>query len=276
MSCRWDRDAEDYLVDGAPCRTDDYGDPTRHCSARRTCANHIGHGELTCARCIGRTRVDLHVIRDLAALMLPVALGAGVNSEAANLAGPATDVRTWSERRTAMKAHLLAWEALGRISERQYAHARATMEDDDEQHPYTVLTRWQMMLAEDYAHPLPERLTTDTAGDYLERNLHRLAQDDEQDFPLFACEIRRCRSHLESVMVNSRTPERGAPCPDCRDEDRVVRMVREYGHWCMAEDCERIHYADDSGDRWVCPRNRDHWRTHEDYSRWLEDRGKVG
>lgn len=273
-NCRWDRDAEDYLIDGEPCRHDDYGDPTRHCTARRTCAQHIGPDELTCARCVGRTRADLRVIRDLAALMLPAALGAGIDSEAANLAGPATDVRTWHERRTAMKTYLLTWEAVGRINAEQYAHARATMEDDDEEHPYTVLTRWQMMLSEDYAHPLPDKLTIDGAGDYLERNLNRLAQDDEQDFPLFAREIRKCRNHLERVLRTAMSKQRGAPCPECTSPDSGVgpRLVREYGHWCDDEDCEKLHYADDAADRWVCPRNRAHEWTVKAYTDYIEER----
>lgn len=274
--CRWDREREEYLRDGEPCKRDDYGDPTHHCTARRTCANHIGRGELTCARCIGRTRTDVRVIRDLAALMLPVAIGAGVNSEAANLAGPATDVRGWSERRQAMRAHLDTWAALARITDRQHLHARATMEDDDEQHPYTVLTRWQMMLAEDYAHPLPAKLTTATAADYLDRTLPRLAQDPEQDFALFAREMRTCRNHLEGVMANGRQPERGAPCPDCLDQERVVRMAREYGHYCDDPQCERqYHHTDETGDRWVCPADRDHWMTAEGYAEWLRERTEA-
>ena len=42
-------------------------------------------------------------------------------------------------------------------------------------------------------------------------------------------------------------------------------------HWCENEDCQKLHYADDSGDRWVCPRNRDHWWSEEDYRRWVAD-----
>ena len=46
--CRWDREVGAYLTpDGDPCKRDDYGDLTYHCTARRTCANHVGKGELT-------------------------------------------------------------------------------------------------------------------------------------------------------------------------------------------------------------------------------------
>jgi hypothetical protein len=261
MSCRWDRDAEEYLNDGEPCRVDDYGDPTRHCTARRSCAQHVGEGEITCARCLGRTRTDVRRIVALSPLMVVQALGSGVDSEAANLAGPAADPESWS------------WH---KISARQGRIWHVSLvEDDDDEHPYTVLTRWEFMLREDYDQPRPDATSIVSAGEYLDRVLHRMAQDPEQDFGLFAREMRQCRNHLEAVIRNSATPERGAPCPDCKEAGHVVRMSREYGHWCDDPLCERFHHADDSDDRWVCPRDRDHWRTHEDYCRWIEERTQV-
>ena len=270
--CKWDREAEAYLADGEPCKRDEYGDPTKHCTARRSCSNHVGADEQTCPRCIARVRSNLRRIPALSALMLPVAITAGVNSEAANLAGPATSPVGWRERRVAQRWHLDAWEELGRITERQHLHALETMEDDDSQHPYNVLTRWQMMIAEDYGHDLPERLTIVGAADYLDRQLARIAQDPEQDFPLLGSDLRRCRQHLETAVSLRAHKERGEPCPECRNEGQVNRLVREYGHWCEDEGCERIHYDDDSADVWVCPRNRDHEWSHEDYSRWVEER----
>lgn len=258
MTCRWDREAEDYLTDGKPCRHDDYGDPTQHCTARRTCSQHVGVGELTCARCIGRTRVDIRQIRDLAALMLPVALGAGVNSEAANLAGPAADPEAWSWRKVAA-AQGRAWHV-------------SLVEDDDEHHPYTVLTRWEWMLREDYDQPRPDATSTTSAAAYLELVLGRVAQDDEQDFPLLSRELRKCRNHLEAVLHDSRTPERGAPCPECHDKAPnapAPRLVRQYGHWCEDVDCERMHYADDGADVWTCPRGHE-W-DHESYQLRVKD-----
>lgn len=261
MSCKWDRDTEDYLNNsGEPCRVDDYGDPTNHCTARRTCGNHIGLGELTCARCIGRTRANLRRLPLLATLMMPVALGAGVNSEAANMAGPAADVEAWTWRKIAARQGR-AW------------HISLT-EDDDELHPYTVLTRWQMMIAEGYSHDLPPVLSITGAADYLARQLGRIAQDPEQEFTLLAREIRRSVQHLEAVMANSDAQERGAPCPDCTNEHTGVgpRLVRKYAHWCEHEDCAKFHYDTDEADRWVCPRNPDHWRSVEDYNRYLTER----
>jgi hypothetical protein len=104
VTCRWDSDAGDYLVDGEPCRTDDYGDATKHCTARRTCSNHVGPGEITCAKCVGRSRMDLRRIVELAPLAMTQAIAVGVESEAANLAGPAADLRVFEARRSISRA----------------------------------------------------------------------------------------------------------------------------------------------------------------------------
>lgn len=260
MTCKYDRASGEYLIDGEPCRRDDYGDPTRHCTAKRTCANHVGPGELTCARCLGRVRANLRRIPVVSQLMMLVAVEDGVNSEAANLAGPAADPEAWSWRKIAARRggpwHL------------------SLIEDDDEEHPYLVLGRWDMMIREDYGHPSDERVTIANAAAYLDRQLGRIAQDEEQDFPLFAREVRTCRNHLERVLRTAASRQRGAPCPDCTSPDDGVgpRLVREYGHWCEDEDCERLHYADDTADRWVCPRNRAHEWTPKAYSDYVEER----
>jgi hypothetical protein len=260
MNCRYDNDAEDYLLpDGERCKVDDYGDPTNHCTALRTCSQHVGEGELTCARCIGRTRRTLKQIPELATLMPTQAIADGVDSEAANLAGPAADPEAWSWRK---------------VTARQGGSWHLSLiEDDDERHPYSVLTRWQMMLSEDWGHDLPEAMTIAGAAAYLDRNLSRLANDPEQDWPLFAREVRKVHSHMEAVLHNDARPERGAPCPECRADGHVVRLKRVYGHWCESEDCQRFHHADTSDDRWVCSRNRAHVWTHAAYSNYLEERG---
>lgn len=285
MTCRYDADLEDYVHDGEFCRHDDYGDPTKHCTARKTCAQHVGWGELTCARCLNRTRMDIWRIVQDAALMLPEAVKVGLG-EAAWMAAPGVDPRAWSERRFAAISHLEHWWHAGRIKERQHDYARETI-DDDEHHPYNVLTRWHLMLAEDYGLQLPPKMTIADSADFLTRVLHRVAQDDEQDFPLLAREIRKCRTHLENVRRDSQQPEKGEPCPDCKAADaakrlrdpsykgRLERLVREYPHWCEDEDCERIHHVTDEADMWRCPRNPAHVWTMEAYSNYVEER-KVG
>lgn len=270
--CRYDQIAGDYLIDGEPCRTDEYGDPTKHCTARRTCSQHIGRDELTCLRCISRGRSVIRQIADLSALMMPAALASGLDSEAVNLAGPATDPTAWSERRIAMRSHLAAWEQVGRITEHQHLRARVNMEDDDEHHPYVVLTRWAAMISEDYDHGRPVRWTITNAAAYLDRQLTSIAQDPEQDWPLLVREMRTCRDHLAAVLRNSHAADKGAPCPTCASElGKGPKLRREYGHWCEGDDCEQIHYDDDSGDVWRCPRVRDHWWSEVDYRLRIAD-----
>jgi hypothetical protein len=148
------------------------------------------------------------------------------------------------------------------------------VEDDDEHHPVTVTGTWARMLTEDYAHEMPMLAPLGWCVAYLDRTLARVAHDDEQDFPLLARELRKCRQHLEAVLHNDDRVDRGAHCPECSSAETGLgpRLRREYGHWCSDEDCERIHHADDSEDAWVCPRNRDHVWSHEDYTRWIEER----
>lgn len=269
MKCRYDRAAEDYLTTGdggepIPCRRDEYGDPTRHCTARLTCSIHIGTDELTCPRCIGRVRRDIREVAAYAALMLPAAIGEGVDSAAASLAAPAADPRRVRAVRFYVDGHATHAYRAGRIDGETFEKILAAMPDDDELHPYSVLTRWQMMLSEDYGHDLPDKLTTAGAAAYLNRHLHRVAQDPEQEFRLLAREVRQVRKHLESVLHNSTRPDRGVPCPECVADGRgVVRLVRHYA--------ERWQADDDSLDKWKCPRCHDEW-THGMYVKYLADR----
>lgn len=247
----------------------------RHCSARRNCAWHIAEGELTCGRCLAATRRDLRWISDLSGLMLFAAIADGVNSESANLAGPAADPEAWSWRKASANAGR-AWHV-------------SLVEEDDEHHPLRVLGTWEQMLREDYGHEAPTSVvvmpdgsrrktvlptTVTSARDYLDRQLHRIAHDDGQDFALLARELRKCRQHLEAVLHNDDRPDRGAPCPDCTSEQTGVgpRLVRQYAHWCEDEGCERIHIGDEADDAWQCPKVREHRWTHKAYSNWLQDR----
>lgn len=248
----------------------------RHCTAKRNCSWHLPEGVLTCGRCLGDVRQNLRWIGDLSALVAVQALADGVNSEAANLAGPAADPRALTEWQVARKSYLRTLEAFGRITEDQHLHAlEALSEDSDDRHPYALLTRWQMMLAEDYGHDLPDRLTILGALGYLDRNLYRVANDDEQDFGLLRSEIKDCRKHLEAVLHNDDRRDRGVPCPTCRAEGNVVRLERHYAHWCKSEACQQFHYTDDSSDVWRCPRDPEHWWGRQGYAD-LERERRIG
>jgi hypothetical protein len=234
----------------------------RHCTATKNCTWHIAEGELTCGRCINKARIDLRWVGQLAALLLPAAITDGLGSEAANLSGPSADPEAWSWRKVA------ALRAGADVE---------LLEDDDEHHPHRVTGTWARMLTEDYGHDMPEQASLSWCVAYLDRTLARVAHDDEQDFPLLARELKKCRQHLEAVLHNDRKPERGAPCPECTSEANGVgpRLRRRFGHWCDDEGCERMHYDDDSEDVWRCPRNPAHEWTHEAYTRYVEDRRKA-
>lgn len=274
-----------------------------HCTARPNCTWHIPDGTLTCGRCLASARANVRRIADLALLMLPAAISSGVQSETANLAGPSADYGVLVARRVIDQRWIDT-----RIPERhQLRAAAALIEDDDEHHPHGVLTRWHLMLAEDWSHELPTAevvrpdgsrkrvsvpLTVTGSAAYLDRNLHRMAQADDQDFPLFAREMRKCRQYLEAVLRNDDRPERGAPCPECAADRRaeaeeaahegrevkkkpLPRLHREYAHWCDDEDCERLHREDDRDDVWQCPKERAHVWSHADYERWIAERQKL-
>lgn len=196
--------------------------------------------------------------------MMLIALEDGVDSEAANLAGPAADPEAWSWRKVAARQGK-SWHL-------------SLVEDDDEEHPYIVLGRWDMMLREDYDQPSDVPLTIANAAAYIDGQLGKVAQDDGQDFPLLSREIRQCCTHLERVLRSAMLKQRGAPCPDCTSEETGVgpKLVREYGHWCEDEDCDRLHYLDDSADRWVCPRDSKHEWTLKAYSDYIEERKATG
>lgn len=242
----------------------------RHCTARRNCTWHIAEGELTCGRCLASARTDLRWIATLAPLLPVAAEGDGIDSEAANLAGPATDSEAWSWRRIATAT--ATGELIG--------------DGEDEHHPLTVLGTWEFMIREDYDHHTGRPATVAGTAGYLDRMLHRIAHDDRQDFPLLARELRKCRQHLEATLRNDDRPERGAPCPECTGPDTGLgpRLIRKRGHWCDDEACERMHFSvmrdadtgevvpDTTGDTWTCPRNRDHEWTHKAYSQYVEQR----
>lgn len=233
----------------------------QHCQAKKSCTWHVDESEVTCGRCLATTRRYLRGIVGLSALM-PVAAMTddnGVNSEAANLAGPAVDPEAWSWRKAAARQGV-AWHV-------------SLVEEDDEHHPLRVLGTWERMIREDYDHPTDATLTIAAAANYLDRQLHRIAQDEEQDFPLLTAELRKCYQHLESVLQNDTRPDRGAFCPTCKVEGKaLVRLTRHHGHWCTDPECERIHFADDSGDVWRCPKDITHWWTQEGYAELLRER----
>lgn len=195
---------------------------------------------ITCPSCVGRTRTDLAAIERLYTLLPTEAEQCGVDSEAANLAGPAAD----PEASQWYRAHV--WAQTG------------ALEPSDPHHPLTVLGTWDFMLREDLNQTTELRVTVSRSVDYLSGLLTWLAQADDQDFPLFAEEIRVCRVHLENVLHEGDRAELGVECPDC--ETSAPRLVLHRG-------------SDPSGvrDEYRCPADRDHKWTIAEYRKWVAD-----
>lgn len=256
--CKW-TDGEYVTPGGETCDTP----RNAHCTARRSCGIHLQWGELTCARCLGRTRTNIRHIGQYAALLDSAALEAGrVDVEISMLAGPSCDPEAWSWRKATARTGL-TWHV-------------SLDEDDDETDPKRVLTTWAQMLSEDYRLPRPERWDVSNAAAFLERILSRVAQDDGQDFPQLSREMRKCRDHLDAELRVRWFAERGVPCPSCvasgKHDPVKVKLRREYPHWCDDADCHQIHVETDELDVWVCPVDREHWWTHADYTNRLEER----
>lgn len=179
----------------------------------------------------------------------------------------------WVIRREA--EHLAVRSLKAHQAECIYHAMRTELAPDDQHHPLSVLGTRTMMLAEDYDLDLPPVLDLAYAAAFLERNLTKVAQDENQEFARLAREIRTCRKHLEAVWHDSQTPERGAFCPTCQKADppRLVRLVREYPHFCTDEDCtQQFHPTTDDLDVWVCPANPEHWWNQQGYADYLKER----
>lgn len=234
----------------------------RHCTAgtpTRACTSHLEPGvRLTCPRCVGRTRRDIADIAGWYAVDLPEeAIEGGVDSEAANLSGPAADpiIAHWRRHNE--------FRATG-------THGPETYEGDDG-HPLDVLGGYEMRLREDYKQDYSElpRITVAGAARYLTAILDTLAQDPEQDWPQFAAEIATCRSHLAAVLHLLRRNESGAPCPACEKAPPLRKRWFPHQHpadWNPEDECKGC----DLGDTWHCPACGSAW-NEVDYRRWVAD-----
>lgn len=233
------RDCTDGACTGCrPCSED-------HCELDGRCSNHVQHdaGIYTCPRCIGRTRRTVRKIVERYAELPAEVEAKGVDSEALNLHGPAASAEQLAARRRFDAG-------------RGWCDFPRTIAADDPHHPYAVLGRWDMAIRESYGPPTDLFVTVSRAADYLtgpvvERFAHT------QEFEDFARDMARCLAHLESVLSDSREPEKGAPCPTCRDErpeEKAPRLRKRYG----AEVTGR-------NDTWHCPVNPAHWWSDADY-----------
>lgn len=232
-----------------PCRTDDDGNPVRHCgNCRGKHSEHLAWGEFVCPRCVGRIRADMREIEDRSTELLVEAIFSGVDSEAANLAGPVPDAVRWVWRK---------------INERRAGVAEILIEEADFTHPLTCLTNWERELREDLGHD-DEVLCSATISEarkYLDLVLTMLARSEAHVLVLaeMARDMRRCRAHVETVLRDSREPEKGAPCPTCSEaaseDERAPRLVMHRAD----------HDVTGAADVWRCPDVEAHWWSEADY-----------
>lgn len=272
--CRYDRetkqhllrehkpDCNDVMCKGClPCLRDQ-GNPVRHCRVRLRCTSHLGWTEYACPECVGKVRSNLSGLVETLALMPAEAEEQGVNSEAANLAGPHADY---------VRAQ---WRLVNAD------RAGETVEELDMGDPYTCLTMHERTVREDLGHDETTLVSDSIAGaaGYLSWVLTDLARDEEHVVTLSSllADSGRLLAHAETARSNSTTPERGAPCPECLDEGHAPeRLVRIWGHFCYDLRCRKEHFVDTLGDMWTCPRNPTHSWTHRAYENYLLER-RVG
>ena len=249
----------------ATCRNDCDGCepcPERHCTSRKGCTGHLAEGiPKTCPRCIRRVRSNLELIEQLTAFADAVVATADVDDEVTVLAGPAADPVRVSEIRRYVRGHVQTMLEHGTVDDVIALRILGALPEEDPYHPYAVLGRWEMMFREAYSQPTRLKVTLSRSRAYLAGMLDTVAQDQAQDFGLFAREISECRTHLETTLSLMRKPERGAPCPLCPEdleaEPKVYkpRLVRRYNEGDVTG----------ANDLWLCPKVEEHWWYEADY-----------
>jgi hypothetical protein len=203
--------------------------PEPHC-----CVCRRAHADVTCAECVGATRDDLHEIAALGGALPTETLHKGVESEAAMLWGPSADPEAWRNR--AMSA------MVGRLDDAYLEDAR------DEAHPLWVLGTWEQLWRDHMDQPTDLRATLPRLVDYLNRQMHVMAEDAEVPFEDFARDLRQCRAHLEAVLHDGEQKDTGAPCMSC------------------GVPLERVWGKEEQADGWRCPRCKQ--RSTEDQYRF--------
>jgi hypothetical protein len=201
-----------------------------HCNCRQN--THLQDGEQICAKCVGKIRADLNDIERLMAAMPTEATHRGIDSEAANLIGPAADPEAWS------------WRKVSAMQGRK-DHI-STIEDDDPHHPKTVLGTWERMIREDYEQPTNLYWTLSRCIDYLAGKLTTLARNPDQDITLLAREIRQCRAHLESVLHDQGMGDpANVGCFECGGSlERRLTTTGFEDHWTCKQCRRRYTYAE--------------------------------
>ena len=255
--CTWDGERW-TKADETPCNDD-------HCAMRGRCPNHVQHGAgiITCPSCIRRVRKDLYTISLRATLLRFDVEIDGIESEAMNLIGPAASPEQYAERRNRLNT---AYERQGWCD---WPRSEA-YRPDDPSHPYAVLSRWAQALEDGGWNTVaPFQWTISRAVQAIDGALDRFAHGDE--FEDLARELASCRSHLDDVDHDSRTPDLGRPCPTCVEANGKGPRLRKRhashpgskpGQRCSDSLCA---VCDGRSDSWHCPDEPAHAWTDDDY-----------
>lgn len=231
--------------------------PEVHCAMRGSCPNHVDEeaGIVTCPSCIARVRKDLTAIETLYAIDMPEeAIFAGVDSEAFALAGAAAAPDQYAARRD--------WN--GEVTEAQdwrrgWCEFPRDVDGDDHHHPYLVLGRWDIALREKYGPNTDLFVTVTSSANFL-RSLLAGRFPHTREFEDLARDLNTCRTHLEAVAHDSRTPEQGRHCPRCVEAGgKGPRLRKRYA----VETSDAAKRGD--LDTWHCPDQPEHWWSERDY-----------
>lgn len=198
----------------------------------------------TCPTCLSHVRDNLDEIARLVAELPDEAITKGLNSEAANLLGPASD----PER----DGHIAASIAAGRVRAEDYETATTS----DLLHPQHVIGCWDMLVRDALDHPEPDTWTITDGIAYLDLQLTYLAAYPHLPFNELAADIRACRLHLEHVLHDGQQRDTGAPCTNCR-----TPLVR-------------IWTSDKARDGWGCPTCAS-FQSHAEYEQAVADRAAL-
>lgn len=246
-ACNWDGERWTQ-PDETPCNED-------HCAMRGRCANHVQHeaGIITCPSCIRRVRKDVEAIVELwiRLLVFDVVID-GIESEAMNLAGVAASPAQYAEKRRRIAA---AYDDQGWCDWPRLEAFR----DDDPHHPYSVLARCAQALEDaGWVTQAAWDWTVVRAAETITRALDGgFPHGDE--FESIAAEIAACRSHLEAVDHDSRTPDLGRPCPACVEAHgkgpRLRKRHSAHTGYAPGQTCpERVKATEEAERRAkVCP-----------------------
>lgn len=202
--------------------------------------------------CVGETRETLHKIGDMCRALPAEAEHRGIDSEAMVLLLPAADPEAWGHITTSLKAGRLP---VGYLScDRCNNPWPCERHADDERHPLFVLGTWEQVWRDALDHETDALITIAEAVRYLDMQLTYMASYEYAPFEDFARDLRRCQSHLESVLHDGEQRETGAPCMECKDKrsNEVPLLMIYRGRelpWSKKEHPQLAHE-----DGWACPR----------------------